>query len=858
MNDIYFLSDRNGEFNIYSYNTVSKNIKQHTFYNDFPVLNISAYQNRILFEQAGSLHVYDRISDTIIDVKLTINTDLLELRQRFVKGNSYIRSAHISPSGVRAVFDYRGDIVTVPADKGDMENLTQTTGVHERFPSWSPNGNKMAYFSDESGEYALHIMNIATSSVKKEKLSGSGFYAYIHWAPDGESLCFVDNRRNFYLYDLKTSGISKIGTNPIYGDRPYIDFFSSWSPDSKWIAYSMNTETNYEIAYLYSINEKKSYAISDGLSMVYNPVFDPSGKYIYMLASTDAGPVVNGFDQSSLDMDMSSSIYVVTLQKDTPNPLAKENDIEKGEKEKDEDENADEKEVKVVIDWEGLSQRIVALPIKPNLYYNLYSTQEGIIYYLVKSDFWDFSSPGKMKKYDLNERKEEEIMEASMFVVSANNKKMLYKDKDKWCITDVGTKPEKENLTTENIKIKIDPQKEWANIFYEAWRVNRDYFYDPGMHGCNWEAMKNKYSTFLSGLSCKSDLYRVMQWMFSELAVGHHRFNSKGDKYQESPKVQGGLLGADFVVDGNRYKISKILGGLNWTPELRSPLTEPGVNIKVGDCIIEVNGKQVYSSDNFYSFFENTAEKIVKLTVSDDIYGNNPRTYKVVPVRSEYELRNMDWVETNLKKVNKATNGQVAYVYVPNTTVKGHQYFKRYFFPQVNKKAIIIDERYNGGGQLADYYIDILKRPYVSSWHCRYGKDFKAPTASIQGPKVLLINEGAGSGGDYFPWMFRKFALGTIVGTTTWGGLVGISGYPEFIDGGIVTAPNLAFWTTEEGFGIENVGVAPDFEVEQWPKDIIEGRDPQLEKAIDIIMKNLEEQTPVERIRPPYPVRIRK
>ena len=346
--------------------------------------------------------------------------------------------------------------------------------------------------------------------------------------------------------------------------------------------------------------------------------------------------------------------------------------------------------------------------------------------------------------------------------------------------------------------------------------------------------------------------------MFSELAVGHHRFTSRGDKYQNPPKIKGGLLGADYKVVNNRFQITKIYGGLNWNPDLRSPLTEPGINIKEGDFIIAINGKEVYANENFYSFFENTADKIIKLKVSKYENGSEARVFDVVPLNNENGLRNRDWVESNLKKVNDATDGKVAYVYVPNTTVAGHEYFKRYFFPQVNKKAIIIDERYNGGGQLADYYIDILKRPYQSSWNFRYGKDYKAPNASIQGPKVMLINEGAGSGGDYLPWMFRKFGLGTIIGTRTWGGLVGITGYPEFIDGGSVTAPNLAFWTEEEGFGVENVGVAPDIEVEQWPKLIIEGRDPQLEKAIEVILRQLEENPPKEPVRPEYPIRVRK
>ncbi|MCW3788706.1 S41 family peptidase [Plebeiibacterium sediminum] len=857
LNDIYFLSDRNGEFNIYSYNTTNKKITQHTFFDDFPVENIACSKNKVLFEQAGSFHVFDRIGEASRDLPISIATDLLELRPRYVSGNKYIRSADVSPSGVRAVFDFRGDIVTLPADKGDMENLTQTSGVHEQSPAWSPDGKTIAYFSDETGEYALHLKNMDSKSVKKIKLEGTGFYGNIHWAPNSEKLCYVDNGRNFYLYDIKSSLTTIIATNPIYMGGPYLDLFCSWSPDSKWLSYYKFIETSFQKAFVYSLDENKSYALSDGLSSVSEVVFDPSGKYLYMLASTDAGPVLNWFDQSSIDMEMTNSIYLVTLQKDTKSPLAKENDQEIEAEKKEEDEK-DNKEVHVSIDWDNFDQRIISLPVKPAGYYNLTSPEEGKIIYLKEKKDKEGGAPDQLMMYTLKDKEEKEIMEANYYKLTSNNKKLLFKNKDNWGIAEVGKKPEKDNLKTEQIEIKIDPTQEWSNIFNEAWRVNRDYFYDPGMHGCDWDAMKQKYSVFLNDISCRSDLYRVMQWMFSELAVGHHRFSNRGDKYQNPPKIKGGLLGADYQVVNNRFQIEKIYGGLNWNPGLRSPLTEPGIDIKEGDFIIAINGKEVYANENFYSFFENTADKIIKLKVSSSVDGSEARVFDVVPLNNENDLRNRDWVESNLKKVNEATNGQVAYVYVPNTTVAGHEYFKRYFFPQVDKKAIIIDERYNGGGQLADYYIDILKRPYQSSWNYRYGKDVKAPNASIQGPKVMLINEGAGSGGDYLPWMFRKFGMGTIIGTRTWGGLVGITGYPQFIDGGAVTAPNLAFWTEEEGFGVENAGVAPDIEVEQWPKQIIEGRDPQLEKAIEVILKQLEDNPPKEPVRPEYPIRVRK
>jgi tricorn protease len=367
--------------------------------------------------------------------------------------------------------------------------------------------------------------------------------------------------------------------------------------------------------------------------------------------------------------------------------------------------------------------------------------------------------------------------------------------------------------------------------------------------------MRDKYTAFLPHLACRSDLDRVIRWMCSELAVGHHRVG-RGDTLSQPKRVPGGLLGADYSVENGCYRFKKVYGGLNWNPELRSPLTEPGVDVKEGEYLLAVQGKKLRPPTNPYSLFENTAGKIIEITVGPNPDGTGSRTVSVVPIHGESALRNRDWVEGNLKKVNEATGGRVAYVYVPNTTTLGHTYFKRYFFPQVHKDAIIVDERFNGGGSVADYYIDILRRPFVSYWHTRYGHDLKTPGASIQGPKVMLIDETAGSGGDLLPWMFRKFKLGKLIGKRTWGGLVGTLGFPILMDGGYVSAPNLAIWT-EGGWVVENVGVPPDIEVEQRPADVIAGRDPQLEKAIEVIMEELKKNPPVKLKRPPYPVRIK-
>ena len=869
---IFFISDRNGEFNLFSYNQVSKEVDQLTSFSDFPILKASAGNGKIIFEQEGYLHTFDVESNLQKKLTLAIAADLLELRPRFVKGNEYIRSIDISPSGSRVVFDFRGDIITLPGEKGDPRNITLTTGIHEKYPSWSPDGKSIAYFSDATGEYSLQIKSQdGKGDAKSFKLNGTGFYAYPEWSPDSRKISYTDNGRNLYVIDIESSTIRKIETDEVYAPGPFRKMFGDWSSDSKWILYTKLLKTNFREVFLYSVDQQTSFPVTDGMSDATEPVFDPNGEYIYFFASTDAGPVVNWFDLSNQDMRMTNSIYLATLRNDIVSPFAKESDeesIKQEKKEPDKPAEKDKKESKtpspapekpkvLKIETAGITDRIVNIPVRAGNYSDLWIGATGEILYIVNPS--DPSESSMLHKYDLKERKDNEVMELDSYKVSADRKKMFYSKGQVSGITATGKKPEpgKGILNTSSISVKIDPAAEWPDIFDEAWRVNRDYFYDPGMHGVDWNAMKIKYSKFLPDLACRSDLNRVIQWMCSELGVGHHRISSPGDRLYTLQPIGVGLLGADYNVSENRYQIARIYGGLNWNPDLRSPLTEPGLNIKTGDYILAVNGKDATADKDFFSFFENTNGKIVELTINEKPEYTGSRVVKVVPVANEYSLRNRYWVEGNLKKVTEATNGQVAYVYVPNTSYAGHEYFKRYFFPQADRKAIIVDERFNGGGSLADYYIDILQRPLQAFWNMRYGTDLKSPSASIQGPKVMIIDETAGSGGDMLPWMFRKFKVGTLVGKRTWGGLVGILGFPEFIDGGSVTAPNVAIWT-KDGFVVENVGVAPDIEVEQWPADVINGKDPQLDKAIEVALQELKKNPLEIPVRPPYPVKVKK
>ncbi len=871
---VYFRSDRNGEFNLFSYTAGDADVTAHTDYPAWPIERVSSSGRDLVIEQAGYLHTWTPGDSAPLKLTIGVVDDLDETRERWVDGGEWIRNAALAPGGERAVFEYRGEIVTLPAKKGSARNLTGTMGAHERSPSWSPDGSQIAYFSDESGEYQLLIGNQDGSGEPTVfDLNGSGYYENLSWSPDGKHLAFIDNSWTLYLFEPASEKLTEIAQDPFFGPPGVRALAYDFSPDSHWFAYTHNSDANIASVWFYDLKTGERHQVTDGLSEAADPVFDESGKYLYFLSSTDAGPIKNWFAMSNADMEISHNIYVAVLESDADSPLAPESDeVEvaesdadsssadepKGDKDGDskgEAKNAeaseDTKDSAVTVDFNGLSQRILAVPTPTGTYSDLAAGKDGVIFYRRTND----DGP-KLYNFDFSDREEKELLgNASGYVLSQDNKKLLYVSGRSWGIAPAGGKINTGDtrLAIDKLTVKVDPRAEWEQIFREVWRIQRDFFYAPNMHGADWDAMGEKYSALLDDVATRADLNRLLRWMCSELAVGHHRVGG-GDERVDTDRVPGGLLGANYEVAGDRYRFKKVFGGLNWNPQLRAPLTEPGVSVKTGEYLLAVRGRDLTTQDNLYAHFENTSGKVIEITVGPNRDGSDSRTVSVVPVGNESALRNRDWVEGNLKKVHDATDGRVAYVYVPNTTNLGHTYFKRYFFPQVDKQAIIVDERFNGGGQVADYYIDHLRRPKISYWATRYGKDIATPTGSIQGPKVMLIDETAGSGGDLLPWMFNKLGIGKLIGKRTWGGLVGTLGFPVLLDGGSVTAPNLAIWT-EDGFVVENAGVPPDIEVEQWPADVIAGRDPQLEKAIEVVLQELEANPPVAPQRPPFPVR---
>lgn len=913
---LYFRSDRAGEYNVFAVKPKGtekldvEDLRAVTTFKDFPVLDIANDgKETLIFEQAGYLHTM-KVGQTPTRLKVAIHTDSPETRARFAKGSRYVRSASVSPSGARAAVEFRGEIVTVPAEKGDPRNLTNTPGVHERHPSWSPDGKTIAYFSDEGGEYQLVLAPQTGKGEKRTiKLTGGGFYYNAVWSRDSKKLLYTDNAHGVYWLDVESGKATKIATDE-YGR--YVNVKpSSWSPDNKWVTYTAETAAHISRVFVYSLEQDKSFPITDGKSEATEPAFDANGKYLYFVSSDSTGLSKHGFSQSASDARPPRfSVYMAVLQTGTPSPFLKESDEEKGPQaapfpkarptdEPKGDEPKKKEPAKFGIDLDGIDQRIIALPLPTGNYGNLQAGAAGQVFVVSRPDAGGGGGRGPgagggggatLMRFDIDARRSTTVQSGiGSYELTPDGRKMLYSQGGDWFIGSTsgggggapaapvaagggggrrpggpgGAAPAPTSeapaggggrLNLDAIEVRVDPRAEWKQIYTEAWRINRDYFYDPTFHGADWVAVKKKYEPFLEHVQNGSDVYRVIGWMLSELAVGHSRY-TPGERAVEKKSIGGGLLGADYEIAGDRYKFKKIYSGLNFTTELRSPLTAPGVNVKEGEFLLAVNGVELKVPTEVFSLFENTAGKTVELTVGPTADGKNSRVVTVEPLGNELALRNREWVEGNLRKVEKATGGKVGYVYVPDTAAQGVAYFKRYFYPQVDKEALVIDERFNSGGQIADYYIEALTRPFASYWAPRYGAEWRSPSAAVHGPKVMIADEGAGSGGDMLPYMFKKFKVGPVVGKRTWGGLVGVSGYPVLMDGGTVTAPSFAIWTPEEGFVVENEGVAPDYDVDMWPKDVIAGKDPQLEKAIELALEALKKQPKKEIVRPAYPKR---
>ena len=841
-NTIYFLSDRDFTANLFAYRVDTKQLTKVTNHEDFDIMSASAGPDAVVYEQAGYIHLVDAKTGKDKQLNIEVTGDLPWARPQFKKVDNMIRAARLSPGGVRAVFEARGEIFTVPTAKGDYRNLTTSPGAHDRDPSWSPDGSQIAWLSDTSGEYQLVLGDpLGLAQPRVLSLPSTAFFSNPDWSPNGEQILLEDNHRNLWTIDVKSGTATKIDTDE--NPDPLRGFDASWSPDSKWVTYSKNLKTRMQAIFVYSVADKKVHQITDGLADSISPTFDASGKYLYFLASTNYGPHTSWLEMSSIDHPTLRSIYLVVLSSEEPSPFLPETGDEPRRQAAGEEAPKPKAPVPgdaIRIDFEGISQRILPISVPPADYNNLTSGSAGTFFY---TEPITGTGTFRLQRYQIKAGAAAPFLEGiSQYSISADKKKLLYGARGgRWGVvgTETPAKVGDGPLNVAQLEMKVDPRAEWADIFRESWRIQREYFYDPKMQGADWNAVYNKYLPLLSFVGSRQDLGYLIAQVGGELTVGHSYLLGAGDVPSEDP-VSVGLLGADISVDNGKYRITRIYTGENWNPELRAPLSAPGISVSDGDFILEVNGRSVDARSNFYSYFENTANHQTILRVSKAATGENSRLITIVPITSEAGLRTRAWVENNRRMVDKLSNGRLAYVWLPNTGGAGYTSFIRYFYSQQDREGTIVDERYNQGGMIADFIVNELDRRPIGFFALRDGSPFFSPIAGVYGPKVMIINESAGSGGDALPYYFRLRKLGPLVGTRTWGGLVGTLGGPSTIDGGSITAPSLAFYNLQGKWDVENIGVAPDMEVENTPAEVLAGHDPQLERAVAEGMKLLE------------------
>jgi tricorn protease len=868
---VYFLSDRDGPVTLFAYDTHARSVARVLPNAGFDMTSASAGAGAIVYSQFGTLHVFDPATRSSHAVAVTVRADMPQLRPHWLKVGTQITNAALSPTGVRALFETHGSILTVPAEHGDIRTISADSNVASRDPAWSPDGKSIAYFSDATGEYALNIRDqkgLAPARVIRLAASPSYFYSPL-WSPDGKKIAFTDKHLNLWYVDLANPTPVKIVTGSIGGFGPN-QFDAAWSPDSRYVAY-VNVLPNYlHAVYAYALGEKRSRQITDGLSDARYPQFDAGGKFLYFTASTNTGLTTQGLDMTSDQHPVSGNVYVAVLGRTTTSPVKPQSGDEPA-KSQDEPEpspkgtagkgGADAKPAPakppdVTIDFDGILQRIVALPIPEANVANLSAGKPGELFVtqlpLVQND----PDPPAMSvvKYDIASRKTAPFVDGVMnFVLSANGAKALYEIKGHWFLTgtDKPAMPGDGALDTASMEVYVDPRAEWRQMYRETWRIERDFFYDPHYHGLDLTAAQKRFEPYLAGIASRDDLTFLFREMLSYLSVGH--MFVRGGTEPVMPHISTGLLGADYRIENGRYRFAKIFDGENWNPDLQAPLTQPGAEVHQGEYLLAVQGRPLVATDDVYRAFSETAGKQVVLRVGPDPTGAGARDVTVVPVPDEADLRNLDWIESNRREVDRLSGGKLAYVYLPDTAYGGFTNFNRYYFAQVGKAGVILDERFNHGGQIADYIVESLNRKPESILQPRDGKLMLDPQLAIYGPKVMLINQYAGSGGDALPWYFRKFNLGPIVGERTWGGLVGIGGTPKLKDGGSVEAPNIAIGGLHGSWEVEGHGIAPDIEVWQDPKLVREGHDPQLEAAVTKALEMLRDHPLPTFRRPPYP-----
>ena len=854
--EVFFISDRNdGAANLFAYRTGDKVLRQLSKETVWDIRNAAIHGNSLVYEAGGELKELDTVSGNVRSLPIHIAAQVAQVRPQWKDASKTMTSAQLSSTGKRVVASARGEVFTIPVKDGSARNLTESSWIREKDTLWSPDGKRIAYISDMGMQHSLVLRD--QSGLDKARvlpLGKSGYFTLLAWSPDNKTIVYQDNHLNLYAINLDKGSSKRIDSS-----LRRSGFIVSFSADSRWLAYTVAEANYFSQIRIHDFTTGKNATVTDGMSHADSPVFAGSD-YLYFTASINSGPTQVGLDMSTQERPLRAGLYVAVLATDGKSPLLPKTGDEDGkaDADKNKDDKKDEKSDKpkpVRIDFDGIGQRIVALPVAERNYDSLAVASDGALFYLERSQPGASNEPpqverdnnGELYRFDFKERESKSLKKGlAGFSISTDGKKLLLQyAKGKLEVADASDKLEAKALDTSGLRALINPREEWQQIFDETWWMEKEFFYDPNLHGINWQAIYDRYQPLLKHVQRREDLNELLVEMIGELQVGHNRVGG-GDVHQEAP-ASVGLLGADYAIENGRYRIKTVYGGDRWNPFLKAPLATPGLGIKAGDYILAVNGKPLDSKQNIHALLENTVGKQVALTVAADASGKASRTVTVEPIANEADLRQWQWIERNREYVAKKTNGKVAYVYLPNTAGAGFQYFNRMFFAQVDKQALIVDERRNGGGQAANYITDVLSRQYLAGWKDRDGLIFETPGGAIYGPKVMLIDQDAGSGGDFLPYSFKRLGLGPLIGKRTWGGLIGISANPNLIDGGFLVVPFFRFFTPEGEWRVENEGVAPDIDVELEPDQVNQGKDSQLDRAIEEVMRKLQNWQPIQR-----------
>lgn len=859
-NTIYYLSDAGPEkrFNIWAYEPAAKKHRQITKFKDFDVAFPALGPSDIVFTAGGKIYLLKLPGESLETVNITVVSDFEAAKPRPENLRNFAGNASLSPDGNRLLVEARGEVFNVPAQKGYTVNLTQSSGSAERFPAWSPDGRYAAWWSDKSGEYQLMLRDLTRPNAAAETLTNftSGFRYALYWSPDSKKLAFVDQAMKISIYDRDTRSTVQVDQALDFFEGALRGFRVSWSPDSRWMAYARSLENGNPVIFLYDTRDKKLTRATSGFYADYDPAFDPEGKYLFFITNRQFAPSYSEFDNSFI-YNKSNRLAAFTLRNDVPSPVFAENDTvaiktekkkeseDKKEEAKKDEAKKDSAEIKPVnIDLDGFERRVAILPPPAGNYGGLSVSGNKLLFLKVMPPDPEGKPVIALKYFDLKAREEKQIADGiNGYELSADGKKVLLQKKDTWAV--VVPEPDQKldkPVPLGNLEMTLAPREEWQQIFNDVWRFERDFFYDPAMHGVNWQAMKKQYGDLVPACATRSDLNFLIGELIGELNASH-TYRGGGDQPSAKQKSTG-YLGADYAVENGFFRIKKIVRAAPWDTESQSPLDAPGLDVREGDYLLAVNGQPLDTRSDPWATFAGLAGATVELTVSRHPVWDSARTVAVTALADETRLRNLAWIEENRQRVDAASGGRVGYIYVPSTGIDGQNELVRMFYAQWNKEGLIVDERFNNGGQIPDRFIELLDRKPLAFWAVRDGRSWQWPPVAHFGPKAMLINGWSGSGGDAFPDYFRKAGLGPLIGTRTWGGLIGISGCPGLIDGGFVTVPTFRMYNPDGTWFPEGHGVDPDLEVPEDPTALAKGTDPQLERAIQEVMNKLKTAKP--------------